>query len=47
MGRAHRTMGGTRNAYRILLGKLERKRPLGIPRHRWVCNIKTDHRDTG
>jgi hypothetical protein len=30
-----------RNAYRILLGKPERKRPLGKPRHRWE-NIKMD-----
>jgi hypothetical protein len=33
-------MGETRNAYRILVGKPERKRPLGRPRHRWVDNIK-------
>jgi hypothetical protein len=30
----------TRNAYRILVGKAEVKRPLGIPRRRWVENIK-------
>jgi hypothetical protein len=29
-----------RNAYRILAQKLERKRPLGRPRRRWVNNIK-------
>jgi hypothetical protein len=29
-------MGETRNAYGILVGKPERKRPLGRPRHRWV-----------
>jgi hypothetical protein len=29
-----------RNAYRILVGKSEGKRPLGIPRRRWVDNIK-------
>jgi hypothetical protein len=29
-----------RNAYRILAGKPERKRPLGRPRRRWVYNIK-------
>jgi hypothetical protein len=36
-----------RNAYRILVGKPERKRPLGIPRRRWVDNIKMDLRDIG
>jgi hypothetical protein len=29
-------MGETRNAYRILVGKPEGKRPLGRPRLRWV-----------
>jgi hypothetical protein len=29
-----------RNAYRILVGNPEGKRPLGRPRHRWVENIK-------
>jgi hypothetical protein len=38
-------MGETRNAYRILVGKPEGKRPLGRPRHRWVDNIKMDHRE--
>jgi hypothetical protein len=33
-------MGANRNAYRILVGKLEGKRPLGRPRHKWVYNIK-------
>jgi hypothetical protein len=36
-----------RNAYRILLGKLDGKRPLGRPRHRWVDNIKIDLREIG
>jgi hypothetical protein len=41
-------MGETRNAYTILMRKLERKRSLGRPRRRWVDNIKMDHlRDTG
>jgi hypothetical protein len=32
------------NAYRILVGKPEAKRPLGQPQHtsRWVDNIKMD-----
>jgi hypothetical protein len=35
-------MGAKRNAYRILVGKPEGKRPLGRSRHRWVDNIKMD-----
>jgi hypothetical protein len=41
------TNGGKRNAYRILVGKPERKRPLGRPRRRWVDNIKMVLRETG
>jgi hypothetical protein len=33
-------MGEKRNAYRILVGNPEGKRPLGRPRRRWVDNIK-------
>jgi hypothetical protein len=40
-------MGEKRNAYRILMGKPERKRPIGRPRRRWVDNIKTDLREIG
>jgi hypothetical protein len=29
-------MGEKRNVYRLLVGKLEGKRPLGRPRHRWM-----------
>jgi hypothetical protein len=32
------------NAYRILVGKPEGKRPLGRPRRMWVDNIKIDLR---
>jgi hypothetical protein len=35
-------MGAKSNAYRILLGKPEGKRPLGRARLRWVDNIKMD-----
>jgi hypothetical protein len=35
-------MGKKRNAYRILVGKPEEKRPLGRPRSRWVDNIRID-----
>jgi hypothetical protein len=33
-------MGEGRDVYRILMGKAERKRPLGRPRHRWEDNIR-------
>jgi hypothetical protein len=38
-------MGEKRNAYRILVGKPEEKRPLGRPRRRLVNNIKKDLRE--
>jgi hypothetical protein len=34
--------GKKRNAYRLLVGKPEGKRPLGRPRCRWVDNIRID-----
>jgi hypothetical protein len=40
-------MGKKRNAYRILGGKPDGKRPLGRPRRRWVDNIKIDLREIG
>jgi hypothetical protein len=40
-------MGEERNAYKILVGKPEGKRPLGKPRCRWVDNIKMYLRETG
>jgi hypothetical protein len=45
MGRACSTNGEKRNAYRILVGKPDGKRPLGRPRRRWVDNIKMDLRE--
>jgi hypothetical protein len=35
-------MGEKRNAYRLLAGKPDGKRPLGRPRRRWVDNIKME-----
>jgi hypothetical protein len=40
-------MGENRNAYRILVGRPEGKRPLGRPIRRWVDNIKMDLREIG
>jgi hypothetical protein len=40
-------MGDKRNAYRILVGKPEGKRPLGRPRRRFEDNIKIDWECTG
>jgi hypothetical protein len=31
-----------RGVHRVLVGKPERKKPLGRPRHRWENNIKMD-----
>jgi hypothetical protein len=40
-------MGEKRNAYILLVGKPEGKRPLGRPRHRWVDNIRMDLGEVG
>jgi hypothetical protein len=40
-------MSVKRNAYRLLLAKPERKRPLGRPRRRWVVNIRMDLGEVG
>jgi hypothetical protein len=40
-------MRGKGNAYRILVGKAEGKRPLGRPRRRSVDNIKIYLREIG
>jgi hypothetical protein len=36
-----------RGVYRVLVGKPERKRPLGRPRRRWEDNIELDLREIG
>jgi hypothetical protein len=45
MGRACSTYVEKRNAYRILVGKPEGKKPLGRPGRRWEDNIKMDFRE--
>jgi hypothetical protein len=40
-------MGETGNSYRILVGKPEKRRPLGRPRCRWEDNIKMDTKEIG
>jgi hypothetical protein len=40
-------MGEGRGASRVLVGRLEGKRPLGRPRHRWEDNIKMNLGEIG
>jgi hypothetical protein len=40
-------MGERRSVYRVLVGKLERKRPLGRHRCRWEENIKMQLQNVG
>jgi hypothetical protein len=40
-------IGETINAYNILVGKTEGKRPLGRRRRRWEDNIRRDLREVG
>jgi hypothetical protein len=42
MGGSFSTNWEERNAYRLLVGKPEGKRPLGRPRRRWVDIIRMD-----
>jgi len=42
---AHMVEG--RGAYRVLLGKPEKRRPLGKPRRRWEDNIRVDLQKVG
>jgi len=41
------SMGEKRGVYRVLVGKLEVKRPLGRPRRRWVDNIRINLQEVG
>jgi hypothetical protein len=45
MGRACSPNGEKKNAYRILVGKPDGKRPLGRTRRGWEDNIKMDIRE--
>jgi hypothetical protein len=47
MGGPCSTNGEKRNAYKLLVGKSEGKRPLGRPRSRWVDNIRMDLGEVG
>jgi hypothetical protein len=40
-------MGEKSNAYRLLVGKPERRRPLGRPGRSWLDNIRTDLVEVG
>jgi len=41
------SMGDGRRVYRVLVGKLEGKSPLGRPRRRWVDSIRMDLQEVG
>ena len=47
MGVACSTYGERTDVYRVLVGKLESKRPFGKPRRRWEDNIKMDLQEVG
>jgi len=40
-------MGEERDVCRVLVGKPEGRRPLGIPGRRWLDNIRTDLQEVG
>jgi len=40
-------MGEGRGLYRVLVGKPERKRPLGRPRSRWEDSVNMDLQEMG
>jgi len=47
MGGACRAFGEKRGVYRVLMRKLQGKRPLGRPRRRWEDNIKMNLQKVG
>jgi hypothetical protein len=48
MGNTCSTYGGkSRGAYRVLVGKPDKMRPLDRPRRRWEDNIKMDFKELG
>jgi hypothetical protein len=47
MGRACSTHGEDKEAYKVLVGKTEGRRPLGRPRCKWDDNMKIDLREIG
>jgi hypothetical protein len=47
MGGPCSTNGEKRNAYRLLVGRPEGKRPIGRQRRRWVDNIRMDLGEMG
>jgi hypothetical protein len=40
-------MGDRRDAYMIMVGKPEGKRPFGITKYRWEVNVKVDFKEIG
>jgi hypothetical protein len=47
MGGSCSTNGEKRNAFKLLVGEQEGKRPLGRSRRRWVDNIRMDLGEVG
>jgi len=41
------SMGENGGVFRVLVGKLEGKKPLGRPRHRWEYNMTMDLQEMG
>jgi hypothetical protein len=46
-GRALTRIGERRDTYRILVGRLGGRRPLGRPTHRWVDDTNMDLQEVG